>query len=201
MMLSIRVARLLHFWSQTLNDALCFSLYLSFLFIVFVTILMTIWLQKCSDLATLLSIQFAVVLFKWSIEYRTMQFIFTCVEKLVMICQKFVVRNFSISITIHCFKRFFCMLNRDFEAIIMMFPLLQRDASIFICINHVKCVVISATYKTISFFYIINPRLHNLVIRQRLGIISETKRITQFIDSILQFLFALFWNVKFLISF
>ena len=30
----------------------CFSLYLPFVFFVFLTILMTIWLQKCSDLAT-----------------------------------------------------------------------------------------------------------------------------------------------------
>ena len=48
-----RVAKLLHFWSQTFNNAHCFSLYLPFVFIVFLTTLMTIWLQKCSDLATL----------------------------------------------------------------------------------------------------------------------------------------------------
>ena len=46
------VARLLHFWSQTFNNALCFSLYLPFVFIVFVATLMTIWLQKCGNLAT-----------------------------------------------------------------------------------------------------------------------------------------------------
>ena len=46
------VARLLHFWSQTFNNALCFSLYLPFVFIVFLATLMTIWLQKCSNLAT-----------------------------------------------------------------------------------------------------------------------------------------------------
>ena len=47
-----RVARLPHFWSQPFNNALCFSSYLPFVFIVFLTTLIS-WLQKCSDLATL----------------------------------------------------------------------------------------------------------------------------------------------------
>ena len=49
----IRVARLLHFWRQTFNNALCFLLYLPFVFFVYLTTVMKIWLQKCSDLATL----------------------------------------------------------------------------------------------------------------------------------------------------
>ena len=48
-----RVARSLHFWGQIFNNALCFSLYLPFVFFVYLTALMTIWPQKCSDLATL----------------------------------------------------------------------------------------------------------------------------------------------------
>ena len=48
-----KVARSLHFWGQIFNNALCFSLYLAFVFFVYLTTLMTIWPQKCSDLATL----------------------------------------------------------------------------------------------------------------------------------------------------
>ena len=46
------VARLLHFLSQTYKNALCFSLCLPLVFIVFLATLMTICVQKSSNLAT-----------------------------------------------------------------------------------------------------------------------------------------------------
>ena len=49
----IRVARLLHFWSQTLKQCSLFFFVFAFCFLCLLTKLMTIWLQKCSDLATL----------------------------------------------------------------------------------------------------------------------------------------------------
>ena len=39
--------------SQTFNNALCFSLYLPFVFFVFLTALMTVWLNYSRNLATL----------------------------------------------------------------------------------------------------------------------------------------------------
>ena len=48
-----RVARFLHFWSQLLTMLFDFLCICVLFFIVYLTTLMTIWLQECSDLATL----------------------------------------------------------------------------------------------------------------------------------------------------
>ena len=49
-----RVARLHEKISQTFNNALCFPIYLSFVSVVFVTALMTIWqISSFTDLASL----------------------------------------------------------------------------------------------------------------------------------------------------
>ena len=62
--MQFRAARSLHFWGQILNNALCFSLYLPFVFFVYLTTLMTIWPQKCSDLATLMQFGFRIAWFE-----------------------------------------------------------------------------------------------------------------------------------------